>query len=68
MHYPLACYTAPAGDGDAAIEHLRTAFANDPRTREWAADDEDPDAIRDRPDWPADPTQARPATGRPARP
>ncbi len=55
MHHALACYTALAGDGDAAIAHLRTAFTNDPRTREWAADDEDLDAIRERPDWPADP-------------
>jgi tetratricopeptide (TPR) repeat protein len=53
LHYQLACYRALAGDGDAAVEHLRRAFAADPRARAWAADDADLDAIRGRPDFPA---------------
>jgi mannose-6-phosphate isomerase-like protein (cupin superfamily) len=46
LHYQLACYRALAGRGDEAIEHLRIAFEQDPRTREWAADDSDLDSIR----------------------
>jgi hypothetical protein len=41
IHYQLACYEALAGDREAARRHLATAFANDPRTRAWAADDAD---------------------------
>ena len=37
LRYQLACYAALAGDRAAALEHLRIAFAADPRTREWAA-------------------------------
>jgi hypothetical protein len=29
------------------LKHLRIAFAEDPRTREWAADDNDLDQVRD---------------------
>jgi hypothetical protein len=52
LHYQLACFSALAGDRDRAVEHLRRAFAGDPRTREWAADDADLDAIRDHPGFP----------------
>jgi mannose-6-phosphate isomerase-like protein (cupin superfamily) len=53
LHYQLACYAALAGDRAAALEHLRAAFEADPRTREWARDDHDLDALRDDPDYPA---------------
>jgi tetratricopeptide (TPR) repeat protein len=47
IHYQLACYHALAGRRDEAISHLKEAYARDPRTREWAADDRDLDSIRD---------------------
>jgi hypothetical protein len=53
LHYNLACFCSLAGRGDDAVEHLGKAFAGDPRTLEWAQDDSDLDAIRDRPDYPA---------------
>jgi tetratricopeptide (TPR) repeat protein len=53
LHYALACYRALAGRNDEALAHLRVAFENDPRTRDWAVDDSDLDAIRDHPDYPA---------------
>jgi hypothetical protein len=34
-------YEALAGHREAARRHLAIAFANDPRTRAWAADDAD---------------------------
>jgi len=49
LNYQLACYRALAGDRDAALRHLRIAFANDPRTRAWAIDDEDLVSVRDDP-------------------
>ena len=49
LHYVLACDSALAGERDRALEHLRTAFANDPRTREWALTDSDLDSLRDDP-------------------
>ena len=53
LNYQLACYNALAGRGDDAIEHLKVAIAGpDPRVKDWAADDEDLDSIRDREDWP----------------
>lgn len=52
IHYVLGCYAARLGRHKQALEHLRTAFAEDPRTREWAADDSDLDAIRDDPGFP----------------
>jgi tetratricopeptide (TPR) repeat protein len=45
--YQLACYHALAGHREAAIDHLRRAYAADPRTREWAATDEDLASVRD---------------------
>jgi tetratricopeptide (TPR) repeat protein len=47
LHYQLACYEALAGHRDAALEHLKVAFANDPRTCEWAEGDRDLDSVRD---------------------
>lgn len=47
-------YHALAGDRDDALRHLHVAFANDPRTREWAAEDDDLITVRD------DPSLARP--------
>jgi mannose-6-phosphate isomerase-like protein (cupin superfamily) len=49
LHYALGCEAAMSGDRERALEHLRTAFANDPRTREWARSDSDLDGLRDDP-------------------
>jgi mannose-6-phosphate isomerase-like protein (cupin superfamily) len=49
LHYALACEAAMSGERERALEHLRTAFANDPRTREWAREDSDLDSLRDDP-------------------
>jgi hypothetical protein len=51
--YNVACFEALAGRRDDAIAHLRAAVEIDPRTREWAASDEDFDPIRDDPEFPA---------------
>ena len=47
IHYVLGSLCARMGDRDDALRHLRIAFANDPRTRAWAADDDDLSAVRD---------------------
>ena len=53
MLYNAACFTALAGDADAAVEYLRRAFAVDPgRVRSWSASDTDLDSLRERPDYP----------------
>ena len=53
LRYQLACYNALAGRGDDAIEHLKVAIGGpDPRVKDWAAEDEDLDSIREREDWP----------------
>jgi len=52
IHYQLACFRALDGRPDEAIVHLRQAIAGDGRAREWALDDTDLDALRDRPDFP----------------
>lgn len=49
LNYQLACYQALAGNRVDALRHLRIAFANDPSTREWAADDDDLVSVRDDP-------------------
>jgi len=49
LHYALACEQALLGDRERALGHLRVAFTNDPRTREWARDDSDLDSLRDDP-------------------
>ena len=48
LHYQLACYCSLAGRLDEATEHLGKAFEGDARTRDWAAEDDDLVAIRDR--------------------
>jgi tetratricopeptide (TPR) repeat protein len=49
LRYQLACYEALAGHREAAIEHLKIAYANNPGTREWAAGDDDLASVRDDP-------------------
>jgi hypothetical protein len=41
LNYQLACYAALGGKLDVARGHLEIAYADDPRTREWAKTDED---------------------------
>jgi thioredoxin-like negative regulator of GroEL len=53
LRYQLACFCALANRPEEAVEHLRHAFAADPRTHAWAADDSDLDPIRLRRDYPA---------------
>ena len=52
IHYALACELAMDGRGAEALEHLRVALANDPRTRVWAESDSELDSLRDDPRWP----------------
>jgi mannose-6-phosphate isomerase-like protein (cupin superfamily) len=52
LHYALGCYAARMDRRAQALAHLRIAFAEDPRTREWAASDSDLDAVRDDPGYP----------------
>ena len=47
LHYNLACYAALAGDREKALDHLRIAFERDPRTREWAREDDDLASVRE---------------------
>ena len=47
IHYVLGSLCARMGRREEALSHLRIAFANDPRTREWAAEDDELDAVRD---------------------
>ena len=49
LRYQLACYEALAGNRDAALEHLRIAYAGNPATRKWAAGDDDLASVRDDP-------------------
>jgi tetratricopeptide (TPR) repeat protein len=49
LRYQLACYEALGGNREAAIEHLKIAFANNPDTRKWAAGDDDLASVRDDP-------------------
>jgi mannose-6-phosphate isomerase-like protein (cupin superfamily) len=46
LNYQLACFHARAGHLDEARAHLEVAYANDERTREWAAEDDDLAALR----------------------
>ncbi len=52
-HFNAACFEALAGDKDAAVAYLRKAIELDPAAREAAAKDEDFDAIRNDPEFPA---------------
>jgi tetratricopeptide (TPR) repeat protein len=47
IHYVLGSLCARMGRREEALKHLRIAFANDPRTRDWATEDEELDAVRD---------------------
>ena len=47
--YDLACLEALQGNADDALEHLRTAFEQQPRFKEYAAKDPDLDSLRDDP-------------------
>jgi tetratricopeptide (TPR) repeat protein len=49
LRYQLACFEALAGHREAAVRHLRIAYENNPRTREWAAGDDDLASVRDDP-------------------
>ena len=52
--YNLACFEARAGRLDDAMGHLRAAAAADPEhVEQWAAEDRDLDALRDREGFPA---------------
>jgi hypothetical protein len=53
LHYQLACYTALAGEREAAMRHLLIAVAERPETAGWAAEDADLDALRGDPRFPA---------------
>jgi quercetin dioxygenase-like cupin family protein len=46
--YSTACWLALAGRDDEALAQLRRAVELDPRTREWAADDDDLGSVRQR--------------------
>jgi len=50
--YDLACFEAQLGRLDDAAQHLQEAVAARPEAREWAQDDRDLDALRERPDFP----------------
>jgi mannose-6-phosphate isomerase-like protein (cupin superfamily) len=47
IHYVLGSLCARMGRREEALRHLRIAFAKDPRTRDWAAEGDDLDAVRD---------------------
>ena len=49
LRYQLACYEALRGNREQAIEHLKIAFEKNPKTREWAAGDDDLASVRDDP-------------------
>jgi tetratricopeptide (TPR) repeat protein len=49
LRYQLACFEALRGNREQAIEHLAIAYASNPRTRQWAASDEDLASVRDDP-------------------
>ena len=51
--YNLACAEALAGRTDDALEHLAKAVELDPKAAEYARDDEELDAIRGLPGFPA---------------
>lgn len=52
LHFELACEAAMSGRSEQALEHLRIAFANEPRARGWAESDSDLDSLREDPDYP----------------
>jgi tetratricopeptide (TPR) repeat protein len=52
VHYELACLHARAGRRDEALDHLMRAFEADPKTRDYAAKDEELESLRDDPRFP----------------
>jgi len=52
-HYNLACLEALTKNRDGAIEHLKRAIELDPQAKEYAANDNDFDWLRDDPEFPA---------------
>jgi mannose-6-phosphate isomerase-like protein (cupin superfamily) len=56
--YHVACAEALAGWDDDAVEHLRRALELRPELAEHALVDEDFASLRERPDWPLEPTTA----------
>ena len=52
-YYNLACLEALTKNPDAAIEHLRRAIELEPQAKEYAAEDDDFDSLRDDPEFPA---------------
>jgi quercetin dioxygenase-like cupin family protein len=52
-HYNAACFESLTGNREPAIEHLNRAIELSPEARELAAKDEDFDAIRNDPEFPA---------------
>lgn len=50
LNYQLACYEALGGNREKAIAHLKVAYANDERARDWAPGDEDLASIIDDPE------------------
>ena len=50
--YSIACWEAMAGNTDAGIKALRSAFELDPKSVDWATNDTDLDAIRGLPGSP----------------
>ena len=53
FRYHLACFESLAGNREEALEQLRRAVELDPKTARWASEDEDFDAIRGDPGFPA---------------
>ncbi len=52
MHYSVACWESLAGNQDAAIAALTTAFELDPKSAACAKTETDLDAIRGQPGSP----------------
>jgi mannose-6-phosphate isomerase-like protein (cupin superfamily) len=52
-HYNAACLEALERNRDAALAHLNRAIELDPKAKEWAAEDEDFNWLRDDPDFPS---------------
>jgi quercetin dioxygenase-like cupin family protein len=52
-HYNLACLEALTKNRDGAISELKRAIELDPKAKEYAAEDDDFDWLRDDPEFPA---------------
>jgi hypothetical protein len=53
LHYQLACVEARAGNRERALDELAIAVGREERFREYAAEDDDLDTIRNDPRFPA---------------